>query len=66
MMNKKQYARLERIIAEVREIVEEEQVKLDNAPENLRDSKLFTQIEENISDLEEVIDTLENVVLGQR
>ncbi len=60
-MNKKQYDRLERIIGELREMLEEEQDKVDNAPENLQNSELYERISENIDKLEEAIGTLEGI-----
>ena len=68
-MNKKQRQKLESIasiiedaIADIEVIRDEEQEKLDNAPDNLNTSSLYEQIEEYIDTLDTVIDELDSTV----
>ena len=68
-MNKEQRKRLEVIesaiedaIADLEAIRDEEQDKVDNAPDNLNTSPLFEKMEEYIDALQEVIDELDNTL----
>lgn len=68
-MNKEQRKRLEEIAsaiedarAELEAIRDEEQEKVDNAPDNLNTSLRYEQMEEYIDYLQEVIDELDNSV----
>ncbi len=61
-MNKTQRYIIQECINTLSEIMDEEQDKFDNAPENLQGTEQYEKFEENAEQIQEAIDILEEVI----
>ncbi len=58
-MNGSQRQKIQMMINELESIMEEEQEKYDNAPENLQSTERVEKFQENAEQIQEAIDSLE-------
>ena len=62
LVNLKRRKRLQAVVDELAEIIEEEQTAFDNTPESIQDSDIGGDRQEVIDDMEEAKDTLTRIL----